>query len=98
LGRLADNAGSDRVEVDVPGKFLAIGILLYKDSLVSALKQMTDPFPLHIVVAGVGAVDMVKDLGQIGTGSFQKNMIMVVHQTIGMDDGIISLISRFKIG
>ena len=34
---------------------------------------MTEPLPLDIEVTGVGAVDMVKDLGQIGTGCFQKN-------------------------
>ena len=60
--------------MDVPGKFLAIGILLHKDSFVSALKEMAEPFSLDIEVAGVGAVDMVKDLGQIATGCFQKNM------------------------
>ena len=70
---------------------------MHKDRYVSALKKMIGMFPPDIEVAGVGAVDVVKDLGQIGTGCFQKNMIMIVHQTISMDDGIISLMSRFKV-
>ena len=57
--------------MDVPGKFLAIGILFYKDSLVSPLKQMTGPPPPGIEITGVGAVDdgvgrAVNSWGELG--------------------------------
>jgi hypothetical protein len=58
---------------------------------------MTGPIPLHIEISRIGTIDVVKNLGEIGTRGFQKEVVMVVHQAVGINDRIISLRGGFKI-
>jgi hypothetical protein len=41
---------------------------------------------------------MMKDLRKIRPWGFEKNMIMVVHQAIGMDNSVTPNMGRSKIG
>lgn len=55
--RLFDHIGADRIEVDVPGQFEKIGILLYEYRFVPPTKKMPCPFSFDRNADRVGAVD-----------------------------------------
>jgi hypothetical protein len=61
------------------------------------LKQMAASRPLDIEVSRVGAVDIVHDLGKIADRRFELQVIMVVHQTIGVNDRLVSVGGGLKV-
>ena len=58
---------------------------------------MAAPCPFDIKIGGISAVDMVHDLGKIAGRRIQQQVIMVVHQTIGVDDRMVSFGGGLKI-
>jgi hypothetical protein len=37
-----------------------------------------------IEIDGIGTIDMMKDLGEVASGCFKKEVVMVAHEAIGM--------------
>jgi hypothetical protein len=58
---------------------------------------MTGPCAFHIEVSCICTVNMPHDLGQIPARRFNQQMIMVVHKTECVNNGIIILCGRLKI-
>jgi hypothetical protein len=80
--------------VRVPGVFVGIN----EDRLVSSLEEMAKPAVSLIEVDRVRAVDVPNDLRQIARGCRYEEMIVVVHQTVGMDDCFVSDSGCLQIG
>jgi len=53
---------------------------------------VTRTVPLGVNVIGVCSVDVMEDLREVAPGGLQQEMVMVVHETVGMDDGSISIV------
>ena len=59
--------------MDVPGEMLGVFIGFDDYRLVTPLEQVAASLPLGVVVVGVGAADMLHDLGEVaGRGSQEK--------------------------
>jgi hypothetical protein len=81
--------------VNIAGKLLAIGILIDQDGPVSALKQVPGSLSFRVIIVGVGPVDVMENLGEIGTWGLKQEMVMVAHQAVGMYQGPVTLIGGF---
>ena len=68
-----------------------------QNRLVAALKQMAVSRPFDIEVGRVSAVDMMHDLGKIAGRRFEQQVIMVVHQTKGVNDRLVSVGGGLKV-
>ena len=49
---------------------------------------MPGSFPLGVVIRGVRTIDVMHDLGQIPGRRLHQQMIVIVHQTIGVNDAV----------
>ena len=83
--------------MDVAGEFRCVFIRFNQDSLESALEQVAGPFSLNIEVGRISSVYMPHDLRQVACRCLQNQVEMVVHQAVGMDDGVVTLRCRIKI-
>jgi hypothetical protein len=84
FSRAAYHACPDRVKDDIAGQFQEIRFLLHDDRLVTALEHMSDAAMLAIEALRVDPVQLPHALGEIAVRGFDQEMIVVVHQTIGM--------------
>lgn len=84
--------------MDISGQFLGIYIPIYKNCIISTLKQMPGSFTFHIKIGCIGPIDMPHDLREVAGRGFDQQMIMIVHETIGVYEGIVSLSCRFEVG
>jgi len=64
---------------------------------VASPKQMAASPPLDIEVGVVGAADMVHNLGKIAGRRFEQQVIVVVHQTKGVNDSLVSFGGGLKV-
>ncbi len=55
--------------MDIPGQLLTISILLNQNTLIAALKQMHPALALCVIVIGIGAINVMKNLGEDGLWS-----------------------------
>ncbi len=76
-----------RAEVDVGGQLREIvsGGCLYKDAFISSGKDVSALAGLAVAAYGKGRLKPAHARDKVGLGSFQKDVIMVVHDDIGMD-------------
>ena len=52
----------------------------------------------EIEVGRVCSVDMVKDLRKIASGGLYQKVIVIVHQTVSMENGSVAVVGGFKVG
>jgi len=77
--------------MQIARKLFGVSIDFDQNRLVTALEQMTGPGAFDVKISGIGAVDVMHDLGQIGPGGLQQQVIVVVHQTVRMHPRIVAL-------
>jgi len=77
--------------MDIPAEGQKIAILLHKDRPVSPLQEMPHPHMPSIEKVRVSPIYPMHDLQEIPLGGFQDEMIMVVHQDIGMNQDTIAI-------
>ena len=83
--------------MDIARELGEIGVLLDKDRLVSALKQMAAALTLGIVIDRIGGIQALHDPGEISLGGLKEKMIMVVHKTPGIQVEFESVFEGFQI-
>ncbi len=59
---------------------------------------MPRAFSLDIEVGRVSTVDVTHDPGEVAKRGFDQQMVMVAHQTVGMNNSAIALGSGLQIG
>jgi hypothetical protein len=68
-----------------------VGILLHNDCLESSLKQVPYPTVALIESLGIDAVQLPHAYRKISVGRINKQMVMIVHQAVGMADPVVSM-------
>ena len=58
----------------VPAQFQKIVISVNENGLVSALEEVSAPFPLDIDIGCIGAVQVMHDFTKVFIGSFYKDI------------------------
>ena len=69
-----------------------MAVFLDQDSLVPALEQMTGPAVPFVEELGIHSVQLPHTEGEVAVRSFDKEMIMVGHEAVGVADPVISLV------
>ena len=97
LFRFCDYLRPDRIEVQIATQLKEIGVFINEDGLVSPLKEMTTPALLSVYVGGVGTVDIVHDLAQVGMGGLYYEVIVVGHEDVTVKDRAIFFLRLFEV-
>jgi len=58
---------------------------------------MPETLPFDIEIVRIRTVHMLHDLGEIGIGSLYKEMIMIGHEAVSMDDGPVTFMGLAEI-
>jgi len=66
---------------------------LDQDSLVSALEEMAHSFVSVVEILCIHPVELSHAFGKVPIWSFDKKMVVVVHQTVGVTEPVIPFIS-----
>jgi hypothetical protein len=90
LGSFYD-ADTYRVEHHVTAQLQKIVIFLRQDGFVSPLKDVSGPVVSSAVSLGIDAIDLPHPSGEIGVRCFNQDVIVVIHEAIGMAEPIIAL-------
>lgn len=83
-----DSLGPDRIEHHVATDFLQVALFLDQNGFVPSLEQMTHRSVPPVVALSVGAVELAHALGEIRLGGFDDQVIVVVHQTVGVTEPV----------
>jgi hypothetical protein len=89
---MAGTLCSHRVKHDVAADLQKMAVLLNENSFESSLKQMTDPAMALVVGLGVYPIELPHSFGQVSIRRFNNQMIVIVHQAIGMADPVKPLV------
>ncbi len=71
-------------------------IFLDKDGLVSALKKVTGSAASVVEELCVYAVQLAHAEGEVAIRSFDQEMVVVIHETIGVAKPIVPLINMLE--
>jgi len=82
----------DSIQDHVPAYFEKMAVFLDQDSLVPALEQMTGPAVPFVEELGIHSVQLPHTEGEVAVRSFDKEMIMVGHEAVGVADPVVALI------
>jgi len=85
-----------RIQDDVSADFEKMAVFLYKNGLVAALEKMTRPTVESIEQLRVHAVQLPHAESQIAVRRLDEEMIMVVHEAVGMTDPIVAFVHVLK--
>ena len=73
-----------------------MAVFLNEDRFVSALEQMTYPLMTLIEKLSIDAVQLPHPQRKIAIGCFDQEVIVVVHEAVGMTEPIIPLIDMLE--
>jgi hypothetical protein len=82
---LCDHLRPNRVEDHIAAQLQQMCVLLHEDGVVPALEEMADQVMPAIEGLGIDAVEVPHAASQIGLWCFQEQMVVVVHQAIGIE-------------
>lgn len=88
---MAHSIRPDGIEHDISRKLQKMTLLLDKDCLEAALQNVSNTPVSSIESLRKHAVEQLHPLREVGYWGFNEQMIMVVHQTIGMTCPIKSI-------
>jgi hypothetical protein len=71
-------------------------VFLDQNGLVASLEQVSGPAVIFVEELRVNAVELSHTLGKIALRSFNQEMVMVGHETIGVTDPIMSFVDVLK--
>jgi len=92
LLRILNHPGADGIQDNVPANFQQMAVLLDENGLVPALEQMACPSVAFVEKLGVDTVQLPHTEGEVAIGRFDKDMVMVGHEAVGVADPIIPLV------
>ena len=72
--------------MNVTGKLDKIGVSIDKDSLESSLEEMAVSLAFPVKVSDVADIEPLNGFAEVSFLGLQQEMIMVIHQAIGMND------------
>lgn len=75
--------------MNIAGKLQQITIFIHNDRFEPALEHMPGALTLYIVIHGIRRVELLHDLREIRMRRFKQQMIMVAHQTPGIEPKFI---------
>jgi hypothetical protein len=81
-----------RVQNHIAADFKKMAVLLDKNGLVPALEEMAGSAMALVICLGVDAIQLTHPQGEISLRRLDKQMIMIVHQAVGMADPVIAFI------
>jgi hypothetical protein len=94
--------GFERVLFDVAHQGIKIGFIGDIPRFEPSLPEVSYSFVFFIEVNGVVHIELSHILGEVFLSDFQKDMIMVIHETIVMDSNTVSFGIKahqlFKVG
>ena len=74
-----------------------MAILLNKNSFEPSLEEMTHPVMALVIGLGVYTIELSHSFGQVSIGSFNDQVIVIVHQAIGMTDPVKTLVDCARV-
>lgn len=86
-----DSLDPDRIEHHVATDFLQVALFLDQNGFVPSLEQMAHRLVPPVVALRVDAVELAHALGEIRLGGFDDQVIVVVHQTVGVTEPVKAL-------
>jgi hypothetical protein len=73
-----------------------MAVLLDEDGFVPPLEEVTGPFVVSIEELGIDAVKLPHAKRQVSVGCFDEEMIVVVHEAVGVAYPIVSFVDAVK--
>ena len=83
--------------MNITGKLDKIVVSVDKDRLESPLEEMAASLALLIKVGGVTDVEPLDRFAEVGFLGLKQEMIVVIHQAIGMNYRTVPLRCSFKV-
>ncbi len=87
---------SNRIQNDIATDFQQVTVLLDQNGTVPPLEQMTVPAMPFIEQLGIYSVQLAHSERQVAVRSFDKKMIVIGHQAIGVTDPVVALINTLE--
>lgn len=84
---------SDRIEGDVPANLEQMAVLLNEDGLVPSLEEMTGSSARSVKELRINAVQLTHAERKIAVRRLDEEVVVVVHQTVGMADPVVTFIN-----
>jgi hypothetical protein len=82
--------------MDITGNFRQKVLLFDEQGLVAALKDVTGRVMAGVEVLGIGGVEALHDLGEIGLSRLEEQKRLVAHQAVGVDLEPVALLVRLE--
>ena len=73
-----------------------MGVLLNEDGLVPALKEMAGTVAAVVEKLRIDAVQLAHAEGEVSVRGLQEQMVMVVHEAVGMAQPVIAFLDVLK--
>lgn len=87
---------SNRIQNNIATDFQQVTVLLDQNGTVPPLEQMTVPAMPFIEQLGIYSIQLAHSERQVAVRSFDKKMIVIGHQAIGMAYPIVALIDMLE--
>jgi len=87
---MPDDSTADRIQNNIPHKLQQIALFVNENGLEPSLKDVPNPIMPTIEALGVHPVQMSHPTGQIGIGSLDEQMVVVLHQAVGVTSPVES--------
>jgi hypothetical protein len=71
-------------------------VLLHQDCLKPSLKQVSNPTVSFIESLGIDPVQLSHAYGKISIGGINEEMVMILHQAVGMAEPIVPMGNMLK--
>ena len=71
--------------MNIAGKMHKVLIIFYEKAFEASLKKMTISFVFYIVLTSISGPKPLHTFGNIGLICFQQQMVMVIHEDIGVN-------------
>jgi hypothetical protein len=85
FGRIGDQAGADRIEMNVTDKRYQVGIGIHKHRVVTSFEKVASGIQARLHLAGVLAGNSKNELAQRRIGNLYQHMNMIGHPAEGVN-------------
>lgn len=94
--RSIDHLRPNGIKDNIPAHFEQVAVFLDQDGLVPPLEQMPGPAVRLIEELRVHTVQLAHAESQVAVRSLYEQMIMIVHQAVGVADPVIAFVDVLK--
>lgn len=87
---MTDDSTADRIQNNISRKLQQVALSVNENGLEPSLKDVPGPVMSAVEALGVHPIQLSHPTGQIGVGSLDEQMVVVLHQAVGVTSPVES--------